>query len=135
MTEEIECPRCGNVTSIEIEDIEDGSLNTDCENCGASLEVSYTVSIDITDVCIDEVPPISFECPECDYSLEISEISDESGSEEVVCENCQSVLEVSWYNWGEDINVEVLKKGEEDADDTDDADDVDDVDDADDDEY
>jgi len=113
MTQEIECPVCGEAVPVEIEDVED-TLNSECVNCGASLEISYTVSIEIDDVSVIEASPVSFDCPKCDNSLELSGISEESGSEEIECDSCHSLLDLSWNDWGEDIDIVVLEEGEED---------------------
>ena len=120
MTEDIECPRCGESTSIEIEELEEGSISTECENCGATLDVSYTVSVEITDVTVEDgALSINFDCPKCDNSIDL-EISEEDGAEEVECDVCHSTLEANWSDWGKNVNVEILS--EEDDEDDDDED-------------
>ena len=112
---EIECPHCDNTISVEIEECEDGSQEVECDNCGASLEITYSISVEVGDVEIIEVPPsdIEFECPECGCSMTMG-IEEESGSEQTECENddCRSLLEVTWSDGGEIIDVEVLEKPE-----------------------
>lgn len=60
MDEEVDCPRCGTTASAEIENYEDGSLEIECENCGATLEVTYSVSIQIDGVGLSNVPAAKF---------------------------------------------------------------------------
>ena len=112
---------CKNTIPIEIGQ-SDASLYINCENCSASLDVSYTLPIDI-DVIVDAIN-ISYICPKCRYSLDEIGISDESGSEEVNCSDCNSLLEVRWDHWGQDdVDVIILEEEEEEEDDDDDDDD------------
>ncbi len=130
MDEEIQCPRCGGMTSVEIEDYGDGSLEIECDSCEATLEVSYSVSIHIDDVSVGSVPPVEIECPECGCFTLLDDIDDESGSQEVECE-CEATLEVSWSNWGRDVNAQVIEGSDDDDDDDEDDEDDDDDDDED----
>ena len=110
---EVECPRCHNVDRWEIEDLEGHSQNGDCPSCGLSLEITYTVDIVVDDVEVAHPPTLAVECPECGGTLSV-DISEESGSEEIACDNCGARLEVQWSDWGADVQVEVVERPEED---------------------
>jgi ribosomal protein S27E len=120
MLKDTNCPRCDEEIQVEIETLEDKSQEIECENCGATLEISYTVSVEV-DADISEVPAAEFVCPEDDNSMSIDDIEQEIGSQEVTCDACGAVLEVSWSNWGrDDVDVQVTQEGEKDEEDDDD---------------
>lgn len=114
MLKDTNCPRCNEEIQVEIETLEDGSQEIECETCGATLEISYTVSVEV-DADISEVPAAEFVCPEDDNSMSIDDIDQEIGSQEVTCDGCGAVLEVSWSNWGrDDVDVQVIQEGKKD---------------------
>lgn|SRR6266850_1212356 len=59
-------------------------------------------------------PGAEYACPECDSSLELdgSDIDSEEGDIEVDCSECGASLQVSWSNWGEDAEAELLGESE-----------------------
>lgn len=119
MLKDTNCPRCNEEIQVEIETLEDRSQEIECETCGAALEISYTVSVEV-DADISEVPAAEFVCPEDDNSMSIDDIDQEIGRQEVTCDGCGAVLEVSWSNWGrDDVDVQVIqgKKDDEGNDD------------------
>jgi hypothetical protein len=109
---EFECPLCGSALSFEPDDSDEGSDEVECDNCNASIEVTYSASegINATDIACN--PSVDAECPECDESVEI-DIEEESGSEEFFCENdeCGAQFLVEWSDWGQDVNVTLLAEG------------------------
>ncbi len=143
---EFNCPQCSEGIKIYDDvDSKTGSIEIDCDNCSASIEVSWSDWGRDANAELLEEPPrspakekkrnvkkatvtssqVEFECPECETEMSIDDIESESGTEEVECENqdCGAVLEVSWSDWGQDTEVKVLQEsGEEDDDDDDDDD-------------
>ena len=114
MLKDTNCPRCNEKIQVEIEALEDGSQEIECETCGATLEISYTVSVEI-DADLSEAPAAEFVCPEDDNSMSIDNIDQEIGSQEVTCDGCGAVLDVSWSNWGrDDVDVHVIQEGKKD---------------------
>lgn len=112
MVEDTNCPRCGEKIQVEIEKLEGDSQEFECETCGAKLEISYSVSVEV-DVDISDVPAAEFTCPEDDNSMSIDGIDEENGSQEVNCDGCGAVLKVSWSDWGRDgVEVDVIQEGE-----------------------
>lgn len=127
MSVEVECPCCNSTNIVEIEDYQDGSTVIECENCSISMEVTYSISVEVDDVTLIEIPSIDFNCPICGYSMTIDSVETEKGNEEVGCDGCGALLEVSWGECGQDVNVEVLEEGEDDEEnDEEDEDDYDD---------
>jgi hypothetical protein len=106
-----ECPRCSHEITFETEGNEDGSIDVTCEECEATLSISYSFALEIDGAEIVEVPSAEFDCTECSTSLEISDIEDESGSEEVECDNCNARLEVSWSHWGQQVDAQLIEPG------------------------
>lgn len=130
-----ECPVCGESFSLEIDDPDAGSLEYDCE-CGASLVISYSVTVEVDDVEVSGGATAEFECPR-DGSTGSLEISDEDGEEEVECDSCEATLSVTWSDWGAQVEVTVLDEpnGDDDEDQDEDDDSEDDEDDEDDDDF
>jgi len=112
MEADFECPRCGNSHFIKVDSYEDGSQEVECYGCNATIQVRYSISIEVEDVEVSEVTSIDFECPECCDSMTLDSIDEESGSEDYDCDNCEAILEVEWSDWGEYVNVEVVEKPE-----------------------
>lgn len=104
MQVECDCPVCDQSFTVEIEDPDAGSQMYDCE-CGASLNISYTVSVEVDDVELSGGVSADFECPACGGS-ESLEITEESGDDETEC-GCGVSLSVSWSSWGRETRVEV----------------------------
>lgn len=125
-----ECPRCGNGDVAEVDSAEDGSQEVECSSCGAGLEVTYTVSVEVDGVDVVNAPPLQFECPESGDDLVLDDVLDESGGDEVECDGCGALLEVSWSDWGQQVNVVVLEagKGEDEEEEEDEEEDEDDED-------
>jgi transcription elongation factor Elf1 len=101
--EKFTCPACGETASMDANDLTDNPATVECESCGASLEVPYSVtgiSIDEGGVEISRVPAVNFDCPECGSDLEINDITTEEGSESVECDSCKSTIDVKWSDWG-----------------------------------
>lgn len=111
---EIECPLDGATEEVEIEELEDGSVEVECSVCGATLEAGYTVSVEVSVDGVDVVDPPTAEgdCPDCGQSVEIEEVSEESGEEERDCAECGAALVVRWSEWGQDVEVEIIDRGE-----------------------
>ncbi len=128
MEAEIECEFCGSKILVDIEDVEDGSQEVECDVCGALFEVGYTVSIDVDSVEIIEGPSVEVECPKCGWTI-IIDVNDESGSEKIECEKCSKELEIHWSEWGQNICAEVLEEDEDDEDEDDEDEDDEDEDD------
>ena len=103
-----------------------GFLEIQCDICGATINVTYSVSIEIEDTDVVDAPLIEVECPECDVAMVLDAVDEETGIEEIVCENneCGAQFAVEWSGWGLDINISLLvgsheKKDFESADDRD----------------
>ena len=113
------CPRCDADLSIPNE-----SDLVECENCGASVEITISSTGKLTDVELKDVPNLTVTCPECndDLTIDGDEIEEEGGSIEVTC-GCKAQLEVSWTCWGDDYDVDVLEEGDEEEEEDDDDDD------------
>jgi transcription elongation factor Elf1 len=121
MDKKVNCTLCGGDVSVEINlrsvemDYESKTVDVECDTCGTKLEVTYTVSVE-TEVEVSETPSSEFDCPECDDFMFI-DIDEDSGSQNMRCENCGAVLEVNWFDWGRGNDVEVLEKGKVDEED------------------
>ena len=116
------CPRCGRETRFEIDDYEDRAVDITCEECLAEINVAYSVRVEVGDVELIEVPPVEFDCTECSNTLELFDIGDENGSEEMECDNCNARLDVTWSNWGQSVNVTLIEPGSGKVDEDDDDD-------------
>ncbi len=112
MEADFECPRCGNSLIIEDDSYSDGTQEFECDSCGAMIEVSYSISIEVDDVDITNAPPVEFECPECGESKTFDGIDEKSGSEDYECDGCEAILSGEWRDWGEHVHVEVVEKPE-----------------------
>lgn len=119
------CPRCEQEILFETDENEDGSMDVNCEECGATVSISYSFKMEIDDTDIVEVPAAEFECTECSTVLELPDIEEEKGNEEIECEGCNARLYVSWSRWGQDVDVELMEPGPDSDDDDDDDDDED----------
>lgn len=122
---DVECPCCGHYNEVEIEDIDSGSMTTECADCGISMEFQYSVSVEVEDVTVSDIPAVDITCPQCNDIVTLDHIDDESGSTEIECDNCGSLLEVFWSKCGQEYDVKLLEEGEKDDDDNDEDDDDD----------
>ncbi len=107
----IQCPRCGEVMSVEFNETENDFLEIECDGCGARLGINYTTLIELDDVEVLSVPVIANTiCPYCDTDNDFEEIEEKAGSEQFECEHCGAVLEVNWADWGEKVSVVLVEE-------------------------
>lgn len=100
-----ECPVCEVQFSFDIDDPDAGSQTYEC-GCGASFDVSYSVSVEVDGIEVTGGVEAEFECPRCGASDSL-EITEESGDEEQEC-GCGATLSVSWSSWGRETGAEVI---------------------------
>ena len=99
------CPVCEAPFSFEIDDIDAGSQAYECDSCGASLEASYSVTIEVDEVEVTGGVEAEVECPRC-HASESLDITEESGEAETDS-SCGATLSVSWSSWGRETKAEV----------------------------
>ena len=115
---ECECPRCGNEIYLDSIDYGSDSQETECIHCDATIAVNYSVSVEIEGAEVADAPGVDANCPECGNSVELDTPDDESGSEEVLCEeeDCEAQYLVKWSSWGQDVDTTLLERGKTKAD-------------------
>jgi len=86
----------------------------DCPSCNAALTVEYRASIRMKKIDVTDAARVEFDCPSCDTSTWLIdlEIELEAGTVGVECGECKATLEVSWSNWGDNIDAELLEESE-----------------------
>ncbi|KYK33278.1 MAG: hypothetical protein AYK19_14120 [Theionarchaea archaeon DG-70-1] len=102
-----ECPKDSCDLEMDIEE-DSGSDDTECDGCGAYLKVTWSDWGENIEIEILGVSMVKFGCPKDSCPLEIKDIEEESGSSEIECDGCGAYLKVTWSDWGEDIEAEIL---------------------------
>lgn len=124
---EVFCPYCSTENSVRVKDSkdEDCYMEIKCTNCDLRIEFSYSIStlggeeidpdelngevvvhVDDERLNVADIPPIEFQCPDCDYQYTRYN-AEKCDSEEFVCDCCGKFLEVEWDNYGYDQSVSV----------------------------